>query len=88
MLAMGKRRVRAMNSTVREDGDQRGVRGRISRADVLAVYEHPDGQIRKEITVDVLTREFLLDPKDFEMSVKDGVVAVRDRLSYPAETAR
>jgi CBS-domain-containing membrane protein len=83
--------------------------GVISRADVLTVFDRTDAQIRNEITGDVLHREFLIDPREFKVSVKDGVVtlegragtavlgqevvrrvrhvqgvvAVRDRLSYP-----
>ena len=83
--------------------------GVISRADVLSVFERTDAQIRNEILTDVLHREFLIDPKEFQVRVKDGVVtlegtagtavlgqeiarrvrhvqgvvAVRDRLSYP-----
>ncbi|HTX27215.1 MAG TPA: CBS domain-containing protein [Streptosporangiaceae bacterium] len=83
--------------------------GVISRADVLAVFDRTDAQIRNEIVGDVLHREFLIDPKEFTVRVKDGVVtlegragtavlgqeiarrvrhvqgvvAVRDRLSYP-----
>jgi CBS-domain-containing membrane protein len=83
--------------------------GVISRADVLTVFDRTDAQIRNEVTGDVLHGEFLIDPREFKVSVKDGVVtlegragtavlgqevvrrvrhvqgvvAVRDRLSYP-----
>ena len=83
--------------------------GIISRADVLAIFDRSDSQIRKEITSEVLLGELLIDPKAFRVTVKDGVVtlegapgtttagheivrrvrhvqgvvAVRDRLSYP-----
>jgi len=83
--------------------------GIISRADVLAIFDRSDSQIRKEITSEVLLGELLIDPKAFKVTVKDGVVtlegapgttaagheivrrvrhvqgvvAVRDRLSYP-----
>lgn len=83
--------------------------GIISRADVLAVYNRPDGEIREEITQQVLLDRYLTDPARFTVTVKDsvvtiegspetaslghdiidevrhvqGVVAVRDRLSYP-----
>jgi CBS domain-containing protein len=81
--------------------------GIISRADVLAVFDRTDAQIRREITK-VMREELLIDPKEFTVRVKDGVVtlegapgtttaggeivrrirhvqgvvAVRDRLSY------
>jgi CBS domain-containing protein len=83
--------------------------GIIGRADVLSVFDRTDAQIRNEIVTDVLHEEFLIDPKEFKVRVKDGVVtlegqagtavfgheiarrirhvqgvvAVRDRLSYP-----
>ena len=83
--------------------------GIISRADVLAVFDRPDKDIRDEIKIDVIQNEFLADPRAFKVTVKDGVVtlagqpessevghqivervrhvqgvvAVRDRLSYP-----
>jgi CBS domain-containing protein len=50
--------------------------GIISRADVLVVFERSDAQIRREITDDVLPGEFLADPKDFKVTVKDGVVTL------------
>ena len=50
--------------------------GIISRADVLAVFDRPDAEIRKEIVADVLREEFALDPKDFKVTVKDGVVTL------------
>jgi CBS domain-containing protein len=82
--------------------------GIISRTDLLAVFDRPDADIRKEITGAILG-EFLMDPRRFSVSVKDGivtlhgepetaelghqivrtvrhvqgVVAVRDRLTYP-----
>ena len=82
--------------------------GIISRADVLAVFDRTDEDIREEITNEVLLSEFLVDPHAFDVKVMDGivtltggpetneigheivqrvrhvqgVVAVRDRLSY------
>jgi CBS domain-containing protein len=85
-----------------------GLVGLISRTDLLAVYDRPDEQIRAEIE-GLILHEFLEDPRQFAVTVKDGVVtlagspetaalghdvvrkvrhvpgvvAVRDRLSYP-----
>ena len=56
--------------------------GIISRADVLAVFDRSDLDIRKEIT-DVMRNEFLVGPKEFKLTIKDGVVT----LSGVAETA-
>jgi len=50
--------------------------GIISRADVLAVFERSDAEIRKEVIADVLREEFALDPKEFKVTVKDGVVTL------------
>jgi len=84
--------------------------GIISRADVLAVFDRSDSDIRAEITSEVMRDELGINPKDFKVRVKDGVVtlegtpgttvlgheivrrirhvqgvvAVRDRLSYPS----
>ena len=89
------------------DADGRLV-GIISRADVLAVFDRTDEDIREEILDEVLLGEFLADPKAFDVKVGNGivtltglpetnaagheivarvrhvqgVVAVRDRLSY------
>ncbi|MGH3197795.1 MAG: CBS domain-containing protein [Streptosporangiaceae bacterium] len=83
--------------------------GLISRTDLLAVYDRPDEEIREEILDQVISHEFLEDPRQFSVTVQDGVVtllgspetaalghdivrkvrhvqgvvAVRDRLSYP-----
>jgi osmotically-inducible protein OsmY len=76
---------------------------------VLAVYDRPDDEIRREILGNVIVREFGQDPDQFTVGVQagvvtlagspesvelghdlvrkmrhvQGVVAVRDRLSYP-----
>ena len=82
--------------------------GIISRADVLAVFDRADSDIRQEIIDEVILSELLVDPHAFDVKVSDGivtltgvpdtnevgheivqrvrhvqgVVAVRDRLSY------
>jgi CBS domain-containing protein len=83
--------------------------GIISRTDVLAVFDRPDEEIRREITDNVILQDFLEDPSHFSVTVQagvvtlegspvtatlghdlvrkirhvQGVVAVRDQLSYP-----
>jgi len=83
--------------------------GVVSRSDVLAVYDRTDEQIREDILDEVILRELLEDPRQFDVTVEagvvtlrgnpettalgheivrkvrhvPGVVAVRDRLSYP-----
>ncbi len=82
--------------------------GIISRADVLAVFDRADDDIRQEITDEVIRNEFFVDPQALDVKVSggivtltgvpetnevgheivqrirhvQGVVAVRDRLSY------
>ena len=83
--------------------------GIVSRADVLAVFDRPDEDIRGDIVDTMLLHEFLIDPRLFSVTVEagvvtmegcpetaalghalvrkarhvPGVVAVRDRLTYP-----
>ena len=102
--ALRRYRVSAL-PVVDADGKVIGV---ISRTDLLAVYDRPDSEIRDEIE-GLILHEFLEDPRQFAVSVQDGVVtvqgnpetaalghhivgklrhvqgvvAVRDQLSYP-----
>jgi CBS domain-containing protein len=104
---MQSRRVKRL-PVVDADGRLRGI---VSRADLLSVYERPDNEIRDEVIKEVLVREFGLDELMFAVTVKfgvvtltgpvdkrpvalsllaatryvEGVVAVRDRLSYPED---
>ena len=50
--------------------------GIVSRADLLTVFDRPDGEIRAEIVDDVILHEFLIDPALFMVTVADGVVTV------------
>jgi CBS domain-containing protein len=88
--------------------ENRHLVGIVSRADLLAVFNRTDEEIRKEISEDVMLNEFVVDPKvavqegvatlfgkpstgsvgrEIVRRVRhiQGVVAVRDRLSYPPE---
>lgn len=93
---------------VSADGTLRGI---VSRADLLSVYERPDSEIRDEIVKGTIIWEFGLDEQLFAVTVSsgvvtitgpvdkravalrllatiryvEGVVGVRDRLSYPEE---
>ena len=84
--------------------------GIVGRSDLLAVFDRPDEDIRREILDQVIRHDLHTDPSVFTVQVKDGivtlegtaetedfghdivrrvrhiesVVAVRDRLSYPA----
>jgi CBS-domain-containing membrane protein len=87
------------------------LRGIVSRADVLSVFERPDHEIWDDVIKEVIVGEFGLDPEMFVVTVRsgvitvtgsvdrrvdalgllgairhmEGVVALRDRLSYPDE---
>ena len=50
--------------------------GIISRADVLAVFDRPDEDIRKDIVDTMLLHEFLVDPRQFRVTVEGGVVTL------------
>jgi CBS domain-containing protein len=54
--------------------------GILSRADVLSVFARPDEEIRREVTQDVITDGFFLDPAPFTVTVKDGIVTLAGHL--------
>jgi CBS domain-containing protein len=86
------------------------LRGIVSRADVLSVFERPDQEIWDDVVKDIIVGESGLDPELFVVTVRsgvvtvtgsvdrrrdalalltairhlEGVVALRDRLSYPS----
>jgi CBS domain-containing protein len=102
---MQSRRVKRL-PVVDDDGRLRGI---VSRADLLSVFERPDQEIRNEVVKGVVCGQFCLDPELLVVTVKsgivtitgsvqrradalsllgevrhvEGVVGVRDRLSYP-----
>ena len=49
--------------------------GIVSRTDVLAVFNRPDDEIKRQITGAILDN-FLTDPLRFRVTVKDGVVTI------------
>ena len=53
--------------------------GIISRADVLAIFDRPDEEIRTEIREQVIRDGLLIDPASFGVIVKDGVVTLAGR---------
>jgi CBS domain-containing protein len=103
---MQSRRVKQL-PVVDDDGRLRGI---VSRADVLSVFERPDAEIRDEVVQGILVEELGLDPELLVVTVRsgivtvtgpvgrradglgllgairhaEGVVGVRDRLSYPS----
>jgi CBS domain-containing protein len=102
---MQSRRVKRL-PVVDAEGRLRGI---VSRADVLSVFERPDPEIRDEVIKGIIAAEFGLEPELLVVTVRsgivtvtgsvakradalgllaairhaEGVVGVRDRLSYP-----
>ena len=50
--------------------------GIVSRSDLLSVFDRPDEDIRKDIVDTMLLHEFLVDPRQFRVTVEDGVVTL------------
>ena len=50
--------------------------GIVGRADLLAVFNRSDEDIRREILDEVIRHELLTDPAVFTVEVKDGIVTV------------
>ena len=50
--------------------------GLVTRTDLLAVYNRSDEEIREEILDHVILHEFLEDPRQFAVTVQDGVVTL------------
>jgi CBS domain-containing protein len=93
---------------VDENGQLAGI---VSRADVLAVFERRDADIRNEVIGDIVAGQYQFDPRAFDVTVRagivtvggkvddraialallsviqraDGVVGVRDQLTYPSQ---
>lgn len=69
---MQDRRVKRL-PVVNYDGELVGI---VTRSDVLAIFERPDQDIWDEVTKVIIGTEFGLDPADFEVSVRSGVVTI------------
>jgi CBS domain-containing protein len=54
--------------------------GIVSRADLLKVFNRPDGNIHREILDEVIVGEFMMDPSRFFIHVDDGVVVLQGRV--------
>jgi CBS domain-containing protein len=50
--------------------------GIVTRTDILAVFDRPDAEIRKEVTRLILAGQ-LQDPRRFKVTVKDGIVTLQ-----------
>jgi CBS-domain-containing membrane protein len=60
--------------------DEGRLLGIVSRVDLLGVYDRPDEQIRTEIAERLLARDFVLDPREFTVSVSNGIVTISGKL--------
>ena len=58
---------------VNYDGELVGI---VTRSDVLAIFERPDQDIWDEVTKVIIGTEFGLEPADFEVRVRSGVVTI------------
>jgi len=68
MYSRGLKRLPVVNAT----GHLAGI---VTRTDILAVFDRPDSEIRREITALILTGQ-LQDPRRFKVTVKDGIVTL------------
>jgi CBS-domain-containing membrane protein len=59
--------------------------GIVSRADVLSVYSRPDEEIRREISQNMISNEFLADPGQYTVTVSGGVVTLEGRPQTAAQ---
>jgi CBS domain-containing protein len=69
---MQDRRIKRL-PVVNHDGQLVGI---VTRSDVLAIFERPDEDIWDEVTKLIIGTEFGLDPADFEVTVRSGVVTI------------
>ena len=60
--------------------DSRGrLIGIVSQGDLLTGFTRHDAQIRHEVIRDIISREFMLDPLAFSVTVQDGIVTLSGR---------
>src|SRR3569833_2508969 len=69
------------------DSDHRRI-GMATRSDLLAVYERPDEDIRREILHDTIERTLALPPERFDVHVTGGTVTVRGDLALRSAAVR
>lgn len=54
--------------------------GIVTRSDVLSVFERPDTDIRDHVVKVILDEEFGLDPDNFKVTIRSGVVTMRGKI--------
>lgn len=62
--------------------------GIVTRSDLLAVYERPDEDIRREILYDIIEHTLGMDPERFRVSVAGGAVTIRGEVEHRSAGVR
>jgi CBS domain-containing protein len=62
--------------------------GIVTRSDLLAVYERPDEDIRREILYDIVRDTLAMDPERFSVSVVGGTVTICGELERRSAALR
>lgn len=70
------------------DGATGRITGIVTRADLLAVYERPDEDIRREILYDIVEHTLAMDPERFSVSVVGGTVMIGGELEHRTAALR
>lgn len=70
------------------DPEKGRLTGIVTRADLLAVYERPDEDIRQEILHDIIQRTLGLPPERFEVTCVGGTVTIRGGLERRSAALR
>ncbi len=64
------------------DQDSGRLVGIVTRSDLLAVYERPDEEIRREVRYDVIQDELGMDPDRFGVNVEHGTVTLIGEVGH------
>jgi CBS domain-containing protein len=62
--------------------------GMVTRSDLLAVYERPDEDVRREILYDIIRDTLGMDPERFTVSVVSGTVMIRGEVESRSAAGR
>jgi CBS-domain-containing membrane protein len=75
--AMYRHRIRQLPVVDPVSGRLTGI---VTRCDLLAVYERPDADIRREILNDIIGGTLRMDPERFTVNVLNGAVTIRGEV--------